>query len=100
MSGSIRSSTTRSGFVFSAFCNASAPSRAISTVYRAFFRYIETNDAMFRSSSTMRIFSATGYRLAKRSEEHSARTRETAPDYRLKLRPPDGIARHPLEFSR
>ena len=58
MSGSIRSSTTRSGFAFSAFCNASAPSRAISTVYRAFFRYIETKDAMFRSSSTMRIFSA------------------------------------------
>src|SRR5689334_5489528 len=27
---------------------------------------------MLRSSSTMRIFSATGYRLAKRSEEHTA----------------------------
>ena len=100
MSGSIRSSTTRSGFVFSAFCSASAPSRAISTVYRAFFRYIETNEAMFRSSSTMRIFSATGYRLAKRSEEHSGWTRRPPPSYRLKLRPPDGIARQPVEFSR
>src|SRR5437870_4977737 len=104
MSGSMRSSTTRSGFAFSALLSASAPSRAISTWYRAFFRYIETNDAMFRSSSTIRIFSAITLRVPyRRDVTPGPRRSEGEVPAKRRPRPPvaavDRVAPRPLDVG-